>query len=64
MSGKNTLVGSPWTVAAGLNALAAVPGAGGILMNFDDYVGSFDQFGQEVLPLLDFDYRPAVAGLS
>jgi pyrimidine oxygenase len=64
MSGRNPLVGSPRTVATGLNALAAVPGTGGILMNFDDYVGSFDQFGQEVLPLLDFDYRPAVAGLS
>jgi pyrimidine oxygenase len=64
MGGRNALVGSPQTVAAGLNALAAVPGTGGILMNFDDYNGSLDRFGQEVLPLLDFDYCPATAALN
>lgn len=54
MSG-NGLVGSPKTVAAILNEYAAVPGTGGILMSFDDYYETLDRFGQEVIPLLDFD---------
>jgi pyrimidine oxygenase len=49
------LAGSPRTVAAELNKLAAVAGTGGILMSFDDYHGGLDQFGQEVVPLLDFE---------
>jgi pyrimidine oxygenase len=49
------LAGSPATVAAELNRLAAVAGTGGILMSFDDYHGGLDQFGRDVVPLLDFE---------
>lgn len=52
---RGSLIGSPKTVAQKLNALAAVPGTGGILMSFDDYYEGLDRFGQEVIPLLDFD---------
>lgn len=54
-AGGGTLVGSPRTVATELNKLAAVEGTGGILMSFDDYHGALDQFGEEVVPLLDFE---------
>jgi pyrimidine oxygenase len=49
------LVGSPHTVANRLNELAKVEGTGGILMSFDDYESGLDQFGQDVVPLLDFE---------
>ena len=49
------LAGSPATVARELNKLAEVEGTGGILMSFDDYEGGLDRFGQEVVPLLDFE---------
>jgi pyrimidine oxygenase len=49
------LAGSPRTVANALNELARVEGTSGILMSFDDYHGSLDRFGQEVVPLLDFE---------
>jgi len=52
---RRGLIGSPRTIAGRLNELAAVPGTGGILMSFDDYYGGLDQFGTEVIPLLDFD---------
>lgn len=55
MAGQGLVVGSPATVAARLNELAAVPGTGGILMSFDDPYETLDRFGQEVIPLLDFD---------
>ncbi|MBW9122086.1 LLM class flavin-dependent oxidoreductase [Microbacterium trichothecenolyticum] len=47
--------GSPRTVATKLNELAALGGLDGCLMDYDDFVGGLNRFGQEVVPLLDFD---------
>jgi pyrimidine oxygenase len=47
------IVGSPATVAAKLNELAAVPGTGGIMLMFDDFLEGTEVFGREVMPLLD-----------
>lgn len=49
------IAGSPATVAAMLNKTARVEGTSGILMSFDDYHEGLDRFGQEVIPLLDFE---------
>jgi len=53
--GGGLLAGSPATVAEEINKLARVEGTGGILMSFDDYHDGLDRFGQEVVPLLDFE---------
>ncbi|UZN04154.1 LLM class flavin-dependent oxidoreductase [Cellulomonas sp. S1-8] len=47
--------GSPATVARKVNALAAVGGIDGLLFSFDDFGEGLDRFGDEVVPLLDFD---------
>jgi pyrimidine oxygenase len=47
------IVGSPATVAAQLNELAAVPGTGGIMLMFDDFLEGTEVFGRDVMPLLD-----------
>ena len=47
------IVGSPATVAAQLNELAAVPGTGGIMLMFDDFLEGTEMFGRDVMPLLD-----------
>jgi pyrimidine oxygenase len=47
------IVGSPATVAAQLNELAAVKGTGGIMLMFDDFLEGTEMFGREVMPLLD-----------
>jgi pyrimidine oxygenase len=55
------IVGSAATVAARLNEILAVPGTGGLMIIFDDYVEGLDRFGQEVLPRVDWE-PPADAG--
>ncbi|MBM9465865.1 LLM class flavin-dependent oxidoreductase [Nakamurella leprariae] len=52
------IAGSPATVAATLNELAAVEGTGGILVSFDDYREGLDRF-RDVVPLLDFELAGA-----
>jgi pyrimidine oxygenase len=47
------IVGSPATVAAKLNELTGVPGTGGIMLMFDDFLEGTEVFGREVMPLLD-----------
>jgi pyrimidine oxygenase len=47
------IVGSPATVAAKLNELTGVPGTGGIMLTFDDFLEGTEVFGREVMPLLD-----------
>lgn len=47
--------GSPQTVARKVNELAAVGGIDGLLFSFDDFGEGLDRFGEEVVPLLDFD---------
>lgn len=53
--GGSLLPGSPKSIAEELNKLARVKGTGGILTSFDDYHDGLDRFGQEVVPLLDFE---------
>jgi pyrimidine oxygenase len=47
------IVGSPATVAAQLNELAAVEGTKGIMLIFDDFLEGTEVFGRDVMPLLD-----------
>lgn len=48
--------GSPRSVAAKFNRLAAIGGLDGVLLSFDDFLDGIDRFGREVIPLLDFDF--------
>ncbi len=47
-----TLVGSYASVARMLDEIAAVPGTGGVLLTFDDFVKGMDDFGQRIQPLM------------
>ncbi|MEO6918323.1 MAG: pyrimidine utilization protein A [Collimonas sp.] len=47
-----TLVGSYASVARMLDEVAAVPGTGGVLLTFDDFLGGIENFGQHVQPLM------------
>lgn len=46
------LVGSYATVARLLDEAAAVPGTGGIMLVFDDFLAGMDAFGQRIQPLM------------
>ena len=45
-----TLVGSYETVARMLDEVAAVPGTGGVLLTFDDFLEGVEKFGTEIQP--------------
>jgi pyrimidine oxygenase len=47
-----TIVGSPATVAERFAELGSVPGTGGFMLNFDDFIEGVEVFGSEVMPLL------------
>jgi pyrimidine oxygenase len=47
-----TLVGSYAHVAAMLDEVAAVPGAEGVLLTFDDFVKGVEDFGARIQPLM------------
>ena len=47
-----TLVGSYASVAAMLDEVATVPGCGGVLLTFDDFVAGIDAFGRRIQPLM------------
>lgn len=47
-----TLVGSYETVARMLDEMAAVPGTGGVLLTFDDFVEGVEKFGTRIQPLM------------
>lgn len=47
-----TLVGSYETVAGLLDEMAEVPGTGGVLLTFDDFVAGVDAFGTHIQPLM------------
>jgi pyrimidine oxygenase len=47
-----TLVGSYAKVAAMLDEIAQVPGTGGVLLTFDDFLVGVDKFGQRIQPLM------------
>jgi pyrimidine oxygenase len=55
--GGNVLIGSPATIAARLNEINRIEGLHGLLVLFDDFVAGLDRFGDEVIPLLDFDLQ-------
>ena len=47
-----TLVGSYATIARMLDEIAAVPGAEGVLLTFDDFIKGMDDFGMHIQPLM------------
>ncbi|MCB8881414.1 pyrimidine utilization protein A [Acidisoma cellulosilytica] len=47
-----TIVGSYATAARLLDEAAAMPGAKGIMLTFDDFIAGLDTFGQHVQPLM------------
>ncbi|MFC0408578.1 pyrimidine utilization protein A [Roseomonas elaeocarpi] len=47
-----TLVGSYETVARLLDEVAEVPGAGGVMLTFDDFIAGVENFGTRIQPLM------------
>jgi pyrimidine oxygenase len=47
-----TLVGSYATVAKMLDEMATVPGTGGVLLTFDDFIEGVEAFGTRIQPLM------------
>ncbi|WP_241591130.1 pyrimidine utilization protein A [Rosenbergiella epipactidis] len=47
-----TLVGSYAQIAVMLDEIATVPGTGGVLLTFDDFVTGIEKFGQFIQPLM------------
>lgn len=47
-----TLVGSYESIARMLDEIAEVPGTGGVLLTFDDFVQGIDDFGTKIQPLM------------
>lgn len=56
-----TLVGSYATVARLLDAVMTVPGTGGVLLVFDDFLAGLDAFGQRIQPLMETRRHVAAA---
>lgn len=50
--GFGLLIGSYATVARLLDELAAVPGLGGVMLTFDDFLTGLDAFGRHIQPLM------------
>ncbi len=48
-----TLVGSHASVARMLDAVMTVPGTGGVLLVFDDFLAGLDTFGRKIQPLME-----------
>ncbi len=48
-----TLVGSFATVARLLDEVMTVPGTGGVLLVFDDFLKGLDDFGTHIQPLME-----------
>lgn len=47
-----TLIGSYEEVAAMLDEMSEVPGTGGVMLTFDDFVEGVEKFGQHIQPLM------------
>ncbi|MDB5370922.1 MAG: pyrimidine utilization protein [Roseomonas sp.] len=47
-----TLVGSHASIARMLDEAAEVPGVGGVLLTFDDFLGGIEDFGRHIQPLM------------
>ena len=56
-----TLVGSYETVARMLDEMATVPGLGGVLLTFDDFVEGVENFGERIQPLMRCRAQPLAA---
>lgn len=60
-----TLVGSYAEVAAMLDEVATVPGTGGVLLTFDEFVSGVETFGQRIQPLMKSRrHIPQAAGVA
>jgi pyrimidine oxygenase len=46
------LIGSYASVARMLDEIAAMPGVGGVMLTFDDFLIGIEQFGHRILPLM------------
>jgi pyrimidine oxygenase len=46
------LIGSYATVARMLDEIAAIPGVGGVMLTFDDFVVGMEHFGHRIQPLM------------
>ncbi|ONG53797.1 pyrimidine utilization protein A [Pseudoroseomonas deserti] len=57
------IIGSYATVAALLDELEDVPGIGGVMLTFDDFVKGIEAFGQRIQPLMR-SRRAVVEGLA
>jgi pyrimidine oxygenase len=49
---QGVLVGSYASVARMLDELSTVPGVGGVMLTFDDFVIGMEQFGTRIMPLM------------
>jgi len=47
-----TLVGSYESIARMLDEMATVPGTGGVLLTFDDFIEGVENFGTRIQPLM------------
>ncbi len=47
-----TLIGSYAEVAAMLDEMSEVPGTGGVMLTFDDFLEGIEKFGKYVQPLM------------
>ncbi|WP_174285544.1 pyrimidine utilization protein A [Sphingomonas bacterium] len=59
-----TLVGSHATVARLLDEVATVPGTGGVLLTFDDFVEGVEAFGTRIQPLMKSRRHVAAANAA
>jgi pyrimidine oxygenase len=48
-----TIVGSYASVARMLDEIATVPGTGGVLLTFDDFIKGVTSFGERIQPLMN-----------
>jgi pyrimidine oxygenase len=55
------LIGSYASVARMLDEMAAIPGVGGVMLTFDDFVIGIEQFGHRIQPLMQSRARLAAA---
>jgi pyrimidine oxygenase len=55
------LIGSYASVARMLDEMAAIPGVGGVMLTFDDFLIGMEQFGHRIQPLMASRSRIAAA---
>jgi pyrimidine oxygenase len=55
------LIGSYASIARMLDEIAAIPGVGGVMLTFDDFLIGIEQFGHRILPLMTSRTVPRAA---